>query len=156
MSHVAFRNLGQQCLLTQNTSLRQYIGAGIPMFVSFVHSFISLSPSLNYLCLSLYPSPSTAPSPSSSPFLSLSILQQTKIIQKGEAQRTIRRAPPIGLAYQFCSTWWKQKLRRHKNSFTSEYRSPRSGPVLNTVCHLITSLVYNYRIPFKPLWFRCF
>jgi hypothetical protein len=36
--------------LTQGASLRQYIGAGIPMFESFVHSFISLSPSLNYLC----------------------------------------------------------------------------------------------------------
>ncbi len=95
-----------QCLLTQGASLHQYIGAGIPIFDSFVHSFISLSPylhSLSYLRhfplstsiflaisdISLYPSPS------SSPFLSPSISQQTKMILKGEAYSERLSAFPL-------------------------------------------------------------
>jgi len=56
----------------QGASLCQYIGAGIPIFHSSVHFFISLPHSL---CLPISPS--------------LSISQQAKIIQKFEVEQTL-------------------------------------------------------------------
>ena len=67
----------------------------IPVFYSSIHFFSLYLHSLNYLRFTISPSlsPSPFPSPSLSPspsLLSPSLFQQTKIIQKGEVQRTIR------------------------------------------------------------------
>jgi hypothetical protein len=67
-----------------------HIGAGIPIFHSSVHFFISLSP-FPQLYISVSPL-SPSPSPSPSPLPSPSVLQQNKIISKGRSATNI----PLG------------------------------------------------------------
>jgi hypothetical protein len=78
------------------------IGAGKPIFHSFVHSLISVSPSISYLRVP-HISSVLPPHHSISRHLLLSpyVSQQKKIIQKVETQRTINCVSPIDrtLAY---------------------------------------------------------